>query len=234
MTWMWFPETEGRKHNRNAESPQALDAALSLGKKGFCVFPIRQPYERVVGNYFAKKNGKYPASVLDLRAASFERAAILRAFKGRRNPNIGVLTGRQSKLVIIDVDFPAGGDSSMENLHLPRTLTAVTGAGLHLYYRHPGGKIPTCAGRLAPGIDVKGENSFATVPPSRHYSGTRYRWLDEEAEIEELPASMIDALRALPHRGRLRDILYISALANVLLPVSAALGVLFHASRQKP
>jgi hypothetical protein len=220
-------------HGRNNENAKMLDAALSLGERGFCVFPIRQPYERVLGKYFAKKNGKYPASVMDLRTASSDREAILRAFKSRQNANIGILTGRKCNLVIIDVDFPVGGESSMKNLDLPSTLTAATGDGLHLYYRHPGIDIPTCAGQLAPGIDVKGEHSFATVPPSLHYSGVRYQWLDKSAEIGELPAATVDAMRGLPHRSLFRDIVHISALANVLLPISAVLGMLIHDSKQK-
>jgi hypothetical protein len=210
-----------------------IDAAASLHSRGFDVFPIRRPYKRVLGAYFAKKNGKYPASILGLCGAYFGWKTDVRAFVNRPDANIGVLTGRRHNLVIIDVDFPDGGKSSMKKLNLPETLTAVTGSGLHLYYRHPGGKVPTCAGRLAPGIDVKGERSFATAPPSLHYSGFRYRWLDEGAGISELPSATVDALRHLPHRSLVRDLIYILALVNVLLPISAALGILFQSSKQR-
>jgi len=170
-------EKQHKDDGKYGDISTVLEAAAYLENKGFSVIPLRQPYKHVLGSYFAKKNGKYPASILPLLFTYIGRKANIRAFASRPNANIGVLTGRRYNLVIVDVDFPQGGKSSMEQLDLPSTLTVLTGNGLHLYYRHPGGKVPTCAGRLAPGIDVKGERSFATAPPSLHYSGTRYNWL---------------------------------------------------------
>ena len=211
-----------------------LEAAAYLENKGFSVIPLRQPYKHVLGSYFAKKNGKYPASIWPLLFAYFGRTANIRSFASRPNANIGVLTGQRYNLVIVDVDFPQGGKSSMKQLDLPSTLTVLTGNGLHLYYRHPGGKVPTCAGGLAPGIDVKGERSFATAPPSLHCLGSRYQWLDECADIAEFPTTTADRLRQLPRRGLARELVYILALIGVLLPVSSVLGNLVERFRQEP
>jgi len=224
---------KNKQHGKNAERLTMFDAAVSLEKKGFGVFPIRKPYKRVLGSHFAKKNGKLPVSIMDLYSTYFGRKTDVRAFASHQSANIGVLTGRRHNLVIIDVDFPEGGKSSMKKLNLPKTLTALTGNGLHLYYRHPGSKIPTCAGRLAPGIDVKGENNYAIAPPSLHYSGFRYQWLDEDAEISKLPTETVDAMQQLPHRSLLRSFMEIFVLVYILLPISAVLGILFQSSKQK-
>jgi hypothetical protein len=115
----------------------------------------------------------------------------------------------------------------MNNLDLPDTLTVRTGSGLHLYYCHPGGKIPTCSGKLAPGIDVKGEDSFATAPPSLHYLGNRYQWINENAEMADLPDSTVNKLRKLPHRNKARNTISIALMTTILLPASALLATLF-------
>ena len=214
----------GKSSNTFSDTSGLLSEALELGKKSFYVFPLRRPYRHVLGSYCAKKNGKYPASIGDVGRASCESKKIIQAFNRRSNANVGVLTGLKFGLVIIDIDFPEGGEMSMKKFDLPETLTAVTGNGLHLYYRHPGGKIPTAAGQLAPGIDVKGDRSFATAPPSVHATGKRYRWLNDGAEIASLPTNTINLLRQLPSRGYLRDLLNVSTISYFLLPISALLA----------
>lgn len=226
-------ENQLGSHGNYGHRLTALEAAANLEHKGFGVIPLREPYKHVLGSYLAKKNGKYPASILPLVLSYFGRRANIRAFARRPNANIAILTGQRYNLVIIDVDFPQGGKSSLEKLDLPSTLTVQTGNGLHLYFRHPGGKVPTCAGRFAPGIDVKGERSYATAPPSLHFSGARYQWLDESADVAELPPAIADRLRRLPHRGLTRELLYTLALIAFLLPVSSMLATLVKGFRQE-
>lgn len=209
------------------------DAAIAvLQKRGFNILPLRPPYKHVLGDYFVKKNGKYPKSVAQLLRTFLKRPNDAPCFT--EDDNIAVLTGQKYNLVIIDVDYPQGGKASMRHLDLPETLTAQTGNGIHLYYRHPGCKIPTSARRLAPGIDVKGEHSFATAPPSLHYSGCRYRWINCDAEIANLPSTTVEALCALPNRSLPRNILHVLAVSDVLIPLSAMLGLLLQRSRHRP
>jgi len=204
------------------------EAAASLIQRGFSVIALRRPYTRILGSYLAKKNGKYPLSMLSYLGTYWGRKASTRTFAVHPDANIAVLTGRRHGLVIVDVDFPQGGASSMEALGLPDTLTATTGNGLHLYYRHPGGRVPTCSGRLAPGIDIKGEHSFATAPPSLHPSGRRYQWRDEDVAMGDLPDCVVERIVQLPQRGVLRDLVYVLVLVRVLLPASAMLARLFN------
>jgi len=206
------------------EPPATVEAATRLVEKGFSLIPLHRPYARVLGSYLAKKNGKYPLTMMSFLGTSLGHKTPTSTFAKHPDANIGILTGRPYGVVIIDVDFPQGGESSMQALDLPGTLTAVTGNGLHLYYRHPGGRIPTCSGRLAPGIDVKGEHSFATAPPSLHASGHRYRWREEDVAMSELPGTTVGRLRQLPQRGVLRDFVHILALVRILLPASALLA----------
>ncbi len=219
-----------RKKN-TAKSSEKDAATTLLQERGFGILPLRPPYQHVLGDYFVKKNGKYPRSVVHLVRTFLKRSKGDADRANDSDTNVAVLTGEKYNLIIIDVDYPQGGKASMRLLDLPETLTAQTGNGIHLYYRHPGGKVPTAAGQLAPGIDVKGEYSFATAPPSVHYSGCRYRWVNRDAEIADLPPTTVEALRALPSRSLPRNIFHILAVANILMPLSAMLGLLLQRRR---
>jgi hypothetical protein len=109
--------------------------------------------------------------------------------------NIGVPTGPESGIAVVDIDPRAGGEDSLEKLEarigsLPETLTQFTGGdGLHLIYRHPGHKIPSKAGAFAanlPGIDSKGDGGYIVATPSIHPSGNPYVWSRPGGQITPL------------------------------------------------
>jgi hypothetical protein len=96
------------------------------------------------------------------------------------NANVGIVTGAVSGLVVLDVDPRHGGEESLAALEaehgaLPRTVESLTGGGgQHLYFRHPGGSVPSR--QIAPGLDLKGDGGLVVSPPSGHVSGRSYAW----------------------------------------------------------
>ena len=106
---------------------------------------------------------------------------IARWFAADADANVGIVTGRLSRLVVLDVDPGHGGADSIaawERRHgpMPETVECTTGGGgRHLYFGHPGGEVHNRAG-LAPGIDLRGDGGLVVAPPSVHPSGRRYRW----------------------------------------------------------
>ena len=113
--------------------------------------------------------------------------------------NVGIVTGVVSELVVLDVDPRHGGGESLAALEaehgaLPRTVESLTGGGgQHLYFRHPGGSVPS--GPIAPGLDLKGDGGLVVSPPSRHVSGRTYAWESGCAPGETLPADLPQWLR---------------------------------------
>ncbi|NLF30854.1 MAG: bifunctional DNA primase/polymerase [Planctomycetes bacterium] len=112
--------------------------------------------------------------------------------------NVGLRTGANSGIVVIDVD--PGGDH--EPLNLPPTVAVRTGrGGLHLYYR-ANEPIRNSAGtRLGPHIDVRGDGGQVVFPGSTHPdTGVQYEWVEGyepwSIEIAELPAHIIERLNA--------------------------------------
>ena len=116
------------------------------------------------------------------------------------NANGGIVTGKGSGIVVLDIDFQHGGDKSLatwEQQHgpLPRTVEVKSGGGgRHLYFKHPGGVVHNKVG-LAPGIDLRGDGGCIVAPPSSHPSGNAYLWLighgPGEIPIAELPSWLL-------------------------------------------
>ena len=83
---------------------------------------------------------------------------------------------------------------------IPRTLTASTGRGLHLFFRHPGGKIANQAGTISPGVDVRGDGGYVVGVPSAHCSGKPYLWNIDD-EVAEVPLWLLQYLTRSKQTG---------------------------------
>jgi hypothetical protein len=59
---------------------------------------------------------------------------------------------------------------------LPPTVEAITARGRHLYFEWPGRMVRNSAGKVGPGLDVRGAGGYVLAPPSVHPSGRRYAW----------------------------------------------------------
>ena len=104
----------------------------------------------------------------------------------QRNPraNIGAATGSRSGFWVLDVDAHHDGPASLAKLEdepgpLPVTVEASTpNGGRHLYWRwqDDGPEIRNSAGRIGPGLDVRGEGGSIILPPSVLADGRCYRW----------------------------------------------------------
>jgi putative DNA primase/helicase len=111
----------------------------------------------------------------------------------RRQPeaNIGIATG--AGLLVLDVDATHDGFESLALLEdtygaLPDTPAVLTGSGgRHIYFRLPEGvTVRNSAGKLGPGLDVRGDGGYVVAPPSTHPNGQRYEWLEGQSP-DDLP-----------------------------------------------
>lgn len=111
--------------------------------------------------------------------------------------NVGLRTGRTSKVVVIDQD--PGAD--VGPLNLPDTVTVTTGrpGGRHFYFSYDG-ELGNSTGRLGPHIDVKADGGQVVFPGSVHpETRVTYAWADGHApgqiEMAALPANIVEVLR---------------------------------------
>lgn len=117
-------------------------------------------------------------------------AAMLRQIPGGL---LAIRTGSISGLLVVDIDPRNGG--RFDPVIMPPTRAIKTGSdGWHLYYQHPGRHIPS--GRLLghEGIDIKADSGYVVAPPSRHPDTGRPYRLAADRAVEEIPASLREAI----------------------------------------
>jgi putative DNA primase/helicase len=85
----------------------------------------------------------------------------------------------------------------------PGPVSHTGGGGRHLLFAHPGRPVPSRAGALGPGLDVRGDGGYIVAPPSRHRSGRRYKWEvsshPAEVALPPAPAWLVEEATALGH-----------------------------------
>ncbi len=155
------------------ETPPALvaRAALAYARRGIPVFPC-------------EPGGKRPLTYNGFWDATTDAPSVTAWWRRWPDANVGVPTGERSGLLVLDIDSDAGGPDSLvllerANGQLPRTAKARTGGGgMHVFFKYPAGEmVRNSAGRLGPGLDVRGEGGYVVVPPSR--TQIAYEWLDK-------------------------------------------------------
>jgi hypothetical protein len=209
----------------DSESTGAMQApAKYYAGLGWKVFPLHAPSklfgcscfgsERRKGGVLCTDVGKHPRTMNGLTDATTDLGTLavwfhnhkkrlitasgaecLRSYPGS---NIGLVGGKASGLVVVDIDPKSGGRESLAKLraegHFPATLEARSGSGgTHLYYRHPEGAVIGSLNGWRPGIDIKATGGYVVAPPSLHYLGGVYTWgsgrLPQLTDLVELPAS---------------------------------------------
>ncbi len=164
----------------NEELPRLSEtgrAALTYADRGWSLLPLQA-------------GGKRPlVAWRELQERRAPREEIEGWFRRWPDANVGIVTGRISRLIVLDIDPKHGGAESLAELErrhgaLGPTVEVLTGGGgRHFYFTAPGGGIRNRAG-LAQGIDLRGDGGYVVAPPSIHPSGRPYRWVPGQAPDE--------------------------------------------------
>jgi len=138
---------------------------------GFNCFPLKNRSKEPAINWGDYQDKKYDGKFLE-------------------GQNIGIITGKISNLVVIDMDdkslFQIVFKQWKELLH--HTLVIETARGYHIYTRPKNGdfintKLKDSQGR---GIDIKGEGGYVVAPPSIHPEGDMYKVISFVRTIEPI------------------------------------------------
>ena len=166
------------------ELPQAVEAALEYRRRGWSVIPLR-PKAKEPAIAWRKYQEELPS-----------KEEVQRWWTNQPGANIGIITGRISGVVVIDLDSPKAETALEEFLgEIPRTPAVQTGKGKQLYFAHPGEPVPNGV-RILPDVDVRGDGGYVVAPPSIHPNGTRYRWIIPcDVPLAPLPEKLLDLLR---------------------------------------
>lgn len=214
LTWITQREATTRKEDimklQTKTSESNLPPAIELIERGWHVLPL---YEISSGTCCCGKPnctaGKHPRIRDGAKGATIDLHQVQEWWTQWPQANVGVTTGADSGIVVLDIDPRNGGDSSLQQLEndhgdLPPTVMAATGGGgQHLIFQHPGlaiGNRRNLAGY--PGIDLKGDGGYIVAPPSNHVSGGHYAWMPDhrpgEIAIAPIPEFLIDLAQQGP------------------------------------
>ncbi|MBN1962390.1 MAG: bifunctional DNA primase/polymerase, partial [Deltaproteobacteria bacterium] len=111
--------------------------------------------------------------------------------------NIGIVTGKISQLIVVDVDSEQA-QATIDKL-LPDSLVtpvAKTAKGKHYYFVRPPGGLQNRVRVDGVALDVRCDSGYVVAPPSVHKSGLAYEWIvsPNDAALAELPQSIIDLI----------------------------------------
>ena len=160
------------------------ELALSCIEKGFAVIPVGKNRRPLTKNWTTK----FALTAHDVN----------KLFDSRPGAQVGIVTGRPSGIVVIDLDNK-GGQVAAANLQLlmdegwPKTMAVRTQTGgLHLYYQAPSLPIKSVSA-WRPGIDIRAEGGQVVAPGSKGESGD-YELLTNGVDPQKLPPELADDL----------------------------------------
>jgi hypothetical protein len=193
-----------------AAREERVEAILRLAARSWRVLPCAE-------------RGKMPLIRNWQRRASCDAKVIHEWTQKYVRCNWGVCCGSESDLIVLDSDGEQGlsalVDFERRGCALPQTLISRTGRGVHFFFQLlNGAKVRNSAGKLAPGLDVRGDGGYVIVPPSVHKNGNAYEFLDENNAVACAPEWLLEMISrqgkrpAIPaaeigilHEGRRND-----------------------------
>lgn len=160
----------------------AYEMALEYAKDGLRVIPVHHKKKDgrcSCSNRYCRAVAKHPRPREWQHKASYDPRQIRKWFTNWSAANVGIVTGAESGIVVVDVDIKDGGLESFRQLAdehpaiMQARLIKTGSGGCHLYFKHPGGHVPNSV-RIYSGIDIRGDNGMVLAPPSVHASGNAY------------------------------------------------------------
>jgi len=175
-------------------------AAKLAADHGWAIFPAKIEDEQKKSHKSAKYSGGANWG------ATSDPVQVRRDFDKFKGALVGIAT-LESKLLVLDLD-DKNGVNGVEWLSAeikkhgewPDTVEALSpSGGWHVYFQYPDFDPKTCAGVVAPGVDVRGHGGMIIAPPSVKPGGTNgYVWKNAPGVYEVAPAPQW-LLDQLPH-----------------------------------
>lgn len=111
--------------------------------------------------------------------------------------NLGVVTGQQSSIVVVDLDGIPGMLYGNQN-KLVTSVISRTGNGKQLFYKWTE-HVDNSVSKIAPGVDIRADGGYVVVCPSVHPNGKRYRWERFAPQhISSLPTNLLNVKEQVP------------------------------------
>ncbi len=184
-----------------------LEGALAYANRHLKVLPLHgidSAGDCTCGRVDCSSPGKHPRIKNGVKGASCEPEQVRTWWSSWPDSNIGLAVGSKAYkgagLMVLDIDMPDGPESlatlADEGMTVPKTLVQRTGGGgLHYLFRVPDAEPVRNNVGLRKGIDVRADNGYIVVAPSRHLSGNQYSWSKDQQSIATVPPWLLQAVR---------------------------------------
>lgn len=188
--------------DRDGEATPTYQAALQYVRLGFPVLSIWRSDEYGICGCYRHAEcgapGKHPRVRRGIHGATTDEQHLSKW--NWETANVGIVMGKESGAIALDIDPRNGGDKTMVALlselgPLPECPWATTGGGgKHLLFGAPDCPVPSRS-NVFRGVDVKGDGGFIIAEPSRHASGQLYRWGERlYRPLPDLPEPWLKAI----------------------------------------
>jgi DNA-binding transcriptional ArsR family regulator len=189
---------------------ELIEAAKDLQNQGINVVPLgsitpekKQPFLKEgelkdpPSGFFHRRSTAKDLKVWKTRDKLSRRQGANWRWRG-----LAIVTGNTSDVFVLDSDGPEGEDR-IERYGDPPTWKSSTGKAYHRYYRIPEGMKISNKVKILPDLDIKGERGIAAAPPSLHYSGKRYRWVNSpfDTPLADPPGWLINTIKLIEGEG---------------------------------
>ena len=162
-----------------------LEAALKYREGGWSVFPVKPGIKKVPYVQW-EPYMREPANEAEIRGW----------WQKWPEARIGLVTGKVSGVVVLDMDGEKGGEF-LKGKELPPTCCVRTARGKHLYFKYPDFYVHNYV--KVNGLDIRGDRGYVMLPPSSHHTGRAYEWTisPEEKDPAEMPGWLVDFMKKL-------------------------------------
>lgn len=197
-----------------ADQEETPGSLLGYVARGLPIFPIHSTTDSgscSCGRSDCNSPGKHPRTPSGFKAATTDPEQIREWLKKWPICNWGMATGRASGIIVIDIDAKNSGFETWEGLRnehpepieTPTVRTGGEQRGEHLYFKHPErAEIRNSAGKLAPGIDVRGSGGYVLLPPSKTVHPYEWELSFKDAELAPLPDWLAEKLTSSNEKER--------------------------------
>lgn len=163
------------------------ELAAEYVDSGWSVLPVRPDEKR-----------PYMTNWLQYTKTRAPKAMVEGWFNNLTGAGVGVVTGRISNMVVLDVEHDC--PYPIEDLlkRYPTQMVARSGGGgYHLFYQYPTNQTRVSNRvRIFEGADLRADGGFIVLPPTMHPSGNRYEWI-KRGPLGAFPVALLE-LQAQP------------------------------------
>ena len=169
-----------------------VNAAFEYARRGWRVVPL---------------NGKIPLIKEWTANASTDIDIIGAWFHEFPEANVGIATGEQSGVFVLDVDGEQG-EVSLRDIEttfgkLPETYEVETSRGRHLYFLQPTGTRTKsqASGEIGAKLDVRGDGGQVVAPPSVHPETKKRYSVLRNVEVAPAPKWLLDLVSVVRRKS---------------------------------